>query len=42
MPDDFTPQNGDAGNSFDEFLARYLDGERARATRRGRSTSAGS
>ncbi|TFV96827.1 ATP-dependent Clp protease ATP-binding subunit [Leifsonia flava] len=31
MPDDFTPQNGDAGNSFDEFLARYLDGERARA-----------
>ena len=34
MPEDFTPQDGENGSSaFDEFLARYLDGERARATR---------
>jgi ATP-dependent Clp protease ATP-binding subunit ClpC len=34
MPDDFTPQDGENGSSaFDEFLARYLDGERARASR---------
>ena len=33
MPEDFTPQTGDDGNSFDEFLARYLAGERARAER---------
>ena len=32
MPDNFTPE-GDAGNSFDEFLARYLAGERARSER---------
>ncbi|MDQ2697678.1 MAG: ATP-dependent Clp protease ATP-binding subunit, partial [Actinomycetota bacterium] len=32
MPEDFTPQAGDGG-SFDEFLARYLAGERARAER---------
>ncbi len=32
MPDNFTPE-GDAGNSFDEFLARYLAGERARSAR---------
>ncbi|NEN05968.1 ATP-dependent Clp protease ATP-binding subunit [Diaminobutyricibacter tongyongensis] len=32
MPDNFTPE-GDAGNSFDEFLARYLAGERARSSR---------
>ncbi|WP_158863098.1 ATP-dependent Clp protease ATP-binding subunit [Leifsonia sp. AG29] len=31
MPENFTP-DGDAG-SFDEFLARYLAGERARAAR---------
>lgn len=32
MPEDFTP--GENGSSaFDEFLARYLDGERARASR---------
>ncbi|RZU66414.1 ATP-dependent Clp protease ATP-binding subunit ClpC [Microterricola gilva] len=30
MPENFTP---DGGNSFDEFLARYLDGERARSAR---------
>ncbi|WP_106814445.1 ATP-dependent Clp protease ATP-binding subunit [Microbacterium timonense] len=33
MPEDFTPQTGDEGSSFDEFLARYLAGERARAER---------
>ncbi len=34
MPEDFTPQDGENGASaFDEFLARYLDGERARASR---------
>jgi len=34
MPQDFTPQDGENGSSaFDEFLARYLDGERARASR---------
>ncbi|MDQ7880004.1 ATP-dependent Clp protease ATP-binding subunit [Microbacterium sp. QXD-8] len=33
MPEDFTPQAGDDGSSFDEFLARYLAGERARAER---------
>ncbi|HEX5730285.1 ATP-dependent Clp protease ATP-binding subunit [Microbacterium sp.] len=34
MPEDFTPQDGENGTSaFDEFLARYLDGERARASR---------
>ena len=34
MPDDFTPQDAENGSSaFDEFLARYLDGERARASR---------
>jgi ATP-dependent Clp protease ATP-binding subunit ClpC len=33
MPEDFTPQSGDGANSFDEFLARYLAGERARAER---------
>ncbi|MFK4836882.1 ATP-dependent Clp protease ATP-binding subunit [Microbacterium sp. ZW T2_14] len=33
MPEDFTPQAGDEGSSFDEFLARYLAGERARAER---------
>ncbi|QIG40129.1 ATP-dependent Clp protease ATP-binding subunit [Microbacterium sp. 4R-513] len=35
MPEDFTPQTGDADSagSFDEFLARYLAGERARAER---------
>jgi ATP-dependent Clp protease ATP-binding subunit ClpC len=34
MPDDFTPQDGESTSSaFDEFLARYLDGERARASR---------
>ncbi|WP_345761194.1 ATP-dependent Clp protease ATP-binding subunit [Diaminobutyricibacter sp. McL0608] len=32
MPDNFTPE-GDGGNSFDEFLARYLAGERARSAR---------
>ena len=32
MPENFTPE-GDGGNSFDEFLARYLAGERARAAR---------
>jgi ATP-dependent Clp protease ATP-binding subunit ClpC len=31
MPEDFTPQDG--SSAFDEFLARYLDGERARASR---------
>ncbi|MET0976814.1 MAG: ATP-dependent Clp protease ATP-binding subunit [Leifsonia sp.] len=33
MPEDFTPDSGDQNNSFDEFLARYLDGERARSAR---------
>ncbi|MCP2637728.1 ATP-dependent Clp protease ATP-binding subunit [Microbacterium sp. HD4P20] len=35
MPEDFTPSNGadDSSRSFDEFLARYLAGERARAER---------
>jgi len=34
MPEDFTPQDADNSSSaFDEFLARYLDGERARASR---------
>src|SRR6476646_4964595 len=35
MPEDFTPPTGadDSGGSFDEFLARYLAGERARAER---------
>ena len=33
MPEDFTPQDGDSSRAFDEFLARYLDGERARASR---------
>jgi ATP-dependent Clp protease ATP-binding subunit ClpC len=32
MPEDFTPQSGD-GSAFDDFLARYLAGERARAER---------
>ena len=35
MPEDFTPQAGadDSANSFDEFLARYMAGESARAER---------
>ncbi|MFC8681587.1 ATP-dependent Clp protease ATP-binding subunit [Microbacterium ureisolvens] len=33
MPEDFTPQSGDDSSSFDEFLSRYLAGERARAER---------
>ncbi|QEW03713.1 ATP-dependent Clp protease ATP-binding subunit [Microbacterium lushaniae] len=33
MPEDFTPSAGDGASSFDEFLARYLAGERARAER---------
>ncbi|MEN2740198.1 ATP-dependent Clp protease ATP-binding subunit [Microbacterium sp. X-17] len=34
MPEDFTPQNeGDGASAFDEFLARYLQGERAREER---------
>lgn len=32
MPENFTP-DGDGNNSFDEFLARYLAGERARSAR---------
>ncbi|WP_431277718.1 ATP-dependent Clp protease ATP-binding subunit [Leifsonia poae] len=32
MPENFTPE-GDSSNSFDEFLARYLAGERARSAR---------
>ncbi|GAA5197000.1 ATP-dependent Clp protease ATP-binding subunit [Microbacterium jejuense] len=32
MPEDFTPQAGD-GSAFDDFLARYLAGERAREER---------
>lgn len=31
MPEDFTPDEG--RNAFDDFLARYLDGERSRAAR---------
>src|SRR5689334_20271280 len=34
MPEDFTPQDdANASSAFDDFLARYLDGERARASR---------
>ncbi|MFT4307714.1 MAG: ATP-dependent Clp protease ATP-binding subunit [Microbacterium sp.] len=33
MPEDVTPDGADSRNSFDEFLARYLEGERARAAR---------
>ena len=35
MPEDFTPSNGadDSSRAFDEFLARYLAGEQARAER---------
>ncbi|MDQ1129183.1 ATP-dependent Clp protease ATP-binding subunit [Microbacterium sp. SORGH_AS_0888] len=34
MPEDFTPADGtDGQRAFDEFLARYLEGERARASR---------
>ncbi|MET0735720.1 MAG: Clp protease N-terminal domain-containing protein, partial [Microbacterium sp.] len=33
MPEDFTTPAGDSESSFDEFLARYLAGERARAER---------
>jgi ATP-dependent Clp protease ATP-binding subunit ClpC len=35
MPEDFTPSTGDSdgAGTFDEFLARYLSGERARAER---------
>ncbi|GAA2971033.1 ATP-dependent Clp protease ATP-binding subunit ClpC [Microbacterium terrae] len=35
MPEDFTPQPGadDSGSAFDDFLARYLAGERAREQR---------
>ncbi|WP_194411072.1 ATP-dependent Clp protease ATP-binding subunit [Microbacterium cremeum] len=35
MPEDFTPSSGadDNASSFDEFLARYLAGERARVER---------
>ncbi|MGC5222948.1 ATP-dependent Clp protease ATP-binding subunit [Micromonospora sp. DT81.3] len=36
MPDNFTPNNGennDGSSAFDEFLARYLQGEQARASR---------
>ena len=32
MPENFTP-DGSGDNSFDEFLSRYLAGERARAAR---------
>jgi len=32
VPENFTP-DGDGNNSFDEFLARYLAGERARSAR---------
>src|SRR5829696_6689835 len=31
MPEDFTPQDG--SSAFDDFLARYLEGERSRAPR---------
>ena len=33
MPEDLTPSTGDDASSFDEFLARYLAGERARVER---------
>jgi ATP-dependent Clp protease ATP-binding subunit ClpC len=33
MPDDLTPSSGADESSFDEFLARYLAGERARVER---------
>ncbi|WP_460772046.1 ATP-dependent Clp protease ATP-binding subunit [Microbacterium sp. GXF7504] len=34
MPEDMTPDSGfDGRGAFDEFLARYLEGERARAAR---------
>jgi ATP-dependent Clp protease ATP-binding subunit ClpC len=33
MPEDFTSPHGDGASSFDEFLARYLAGEQARAER---------
>lgn len=33
MPEDFTPGADGDGGSFDDFLARYLAGERARAQR---------
>ncbi|MFT4210990.1 MAG: Clp protease N-terminal domain-containing protein, partial [Microbacterium sp.] len=33
MPEDVTPDGADSRSSFDEFLARYLEGERARAAR---------
>ena len=34
MPEDFTPaDNADGGSAFDDFLARYLQGEQARAAR---------
>jgi len=34
MPEDFTPPTeGDGASAFDEFLARYMQGERARAER---------
>ena len=33
MPEDVTPGAGDGAQSFDEFLARYLAGEQARAER---------
>ncbi|WP_438352419.1 ATP-dependent Clp protease ATP-binding subunit [Microbacterium sp. CJ88] len=34
MPENFTPDGADNGSSaFDDFLSRYLDGERARAAR---------
>jgi ATP-dependent Clp protease ATP-binding subunit ClpC len=33
MPEDFTPRNEGDASAFDEFLARYLQGERARAER---------
>ncbi len=34
MPEDFTPADGvDGGSAFDDFLARYLQGEQARAAR---------
>ena len=34
MPENFTPEDAENGaNSFDDFLARYIDNERARASR---------
>ncbi|MFG6504318.1 ATP-dependent Clp protease ATP-binding subunit [Microbacterium sp. P05] len=33
MPEDFTPRNDEGSSAFDDFLARYLAGERARAER---------